>query len=153
MRFVDRLFEILGDNHVGWNAARGIGEICSADTVLTKRNHARIKVNMYNCESGWSEYSEIVLQILYAQKFFDGVLPRVMQGGQSSRESTSLSLKYFTSQYKFRFAGLVCISRCTRIVAQVNASGSIHARNVFGEPKLDLHISFGYSCGSSLCRH
>jgi DNA repair/transcription protein MET18/MMS19 len=45
MRFVDRLFEVLGDEQIGWNAARGIGEIGSTDKVLTKRNYAIIRVH------------------------------------------------------------------------------------------------------------
>jgi len=44
MRFVDRLFEVLGDEQIGWDAARGIGEIGSTDKILTKRNHAIIRV-------------------------------------------------------------------------------------------------------------
>jgi DNA repair/transcription protein MET18/MMS19 len=44
MRFVDRLFEVLDDEQIGWDAARGIGEIGSTDKILTKRNHAIIRV-------------------------------------------------------------------------------------------------------------
>jgi DNA repair/transcription protein MET18/MMS19 len=44
MRFVDHLFEVLGDEQIGWNAARGIGEIGSTDDILTKRNYAIIRV-------------------------------------------------------------------------------------------------------------
>lgn len=46
MRFVDRLFEVLGDQQVGWYAARAIGEIGGSDKILTKRNHAKIRVNV-----------------------------------------------------------------------------------------------------------
>lgn len=44
MRFVDRFFELLGDENIGWDAGRVIGEIAGTDEVLTKENHASIKV-------------------------------------------------------------------------------------------------------------
>jgi len=66
MRFVDCLFEVLDDQNVGWDAARAIGEIGGPDKILTKRNHANIK-------------------ILYAQKYFHSTLPRIMQGAKSSQ--------------------------------------------------------------------
>jgi DNA repair/transcription protein MET18/MMS19 len=46
MRFVDRLFEVLHDQHIGWDAARGIGEIGGTDKILTKQNHAIVRVNI-----------------------------------------------------------------------------------------------------------
>jgi hypothetical protein len=42
--FVNRLFELFDDAAVGWDAARAIGQAGTADRVLTKRNHAIIKV-------------------------------------------------------------------------------------------------------------
>jgi hypothetical protein len=42
--FVNRLFELFGDTEVGWDAARAIGQAGTVDEVLTKRNHAIIKV-------------------------------------------------------------------------------------------------------------
>ncbi len=42
--FVDKLFELFGDADVGWDAARAIGQVGTADKELTKRNHAIIKV-------------------------------------------------------------------------------------------------------------
>jgi len=42
--FVNRLFELFDDAEVGWDAARAIGQAGTADKVLTKRNHAVIKV-------------------------------------------------------------------------------------------------------------
>jgi len=44
MRFVDRLFDVLGDKEVGWDAARGIGEIGGTDKILTKWQPRHIKV-------------------------------------------------------------------------------------------------------------
>jgi len=67
MWFVDSLFNVLGDEQIGWDAARAIGEIGSADKILTKRNHAIVK-------------------ILYAQKYFNSTLPRLMQGANSSSQ-------------------------------------------------------------------
>ena len=47
LSFVDRLFELFGDADVGWDAARGIGQVGTVDNVLTKHNHAIIKVMLY----------------------------------------------------------------------------------------------------------
>jgi len=45
MNFTECLYERLGEETIGWDAARAIGEIPSPDKVLTKANHADIKVN------------------------------------------------------------------------------------------------------------
>ena len=37
----------LGDPNVGWDAARAIGQVGIVDNVLTKHNHAIIKVMLY----------------------------------------------------------------------------------------------------------
>lgn len=42
--FASRLFELFDDTEVGWDAARAVGQAGAADKVLTKRNHAVIKV-------------------------------------------------------------------------------------------------------------
>lgn len=47
LSFVDRLFELFGDPNVGWDAARAIGQVGTVDNVLTKHNHAIIKVMLY----------------------------------------------------------------------------------------------------------
>ena len=47
--FVSRLFELFDDAEVGWDAARAIGQAGTADKVLTKRNHAVIKVAPLAC--------------------------------------------------------------------------------------------------------
>ena len=46
-RFTDRLIDLFDDSDVGWDAARAIGQIVSADKVLTKKNHAVIKVDRF----------------------------------------------------------------------------------------------------------
>lgn len=47
--FTDRLIELFDDSDIGWDAARAIGQIVSTDKVLTKKNHAVIKVNLLSC--------------------------------------------------------------------------------------------------------
>ncbi|KAI0333855.1 ARM repeat-containing protein [Cubamyces sp. BRFM 1775] len=68
MTNVDRLFELFDDDNVNWDAARAIGRIPGSDKVLTKRNHA-------------------VIRILYAQKYCNSVLPRIIEGAKSSQSS------------------------------------------------------------------
>ena len=43
--FVNRFFELFDDTEVGCDAARAIGQAGTVDKVLTKRNHAVIKVH------------------------------------------------------------------------------------------------------------
>ena len=44
--FVDKFFELFDDAEVSWDAARALGAIVSSDKILTKRNHAIIKVRI-----------------------------------------------------------------------------------------------------------
>lgn len=46
-QFIDRIFEILGDTQVGWDAGRAIGDTVATDTILTKQNHATVKVSFH----------------------------------------------------------------------------------------------------------
>lgn len=51
MSFSERLYSAFGDRDIGWEAAKAIGEIASSDTVLTKANHAEIKVEYVTLKS------------------------------------------------------------------------------------------------------
>ncbi|EJD07612.1 ARM repeat-containing protein [Fomitiporia mediterranea MF3/22] len=65
---VNSLFNIFMDEQVGWDAARAVGEIASGgDDILTKSNHAIIK-------------------ILYAQKYYKNVLPRILENIKEPEE-------------------------------------------------------------------
>jgi len=44
MPFSDKLFSLFDDEDVSWDAARAIGQISAADKILTKRNHAILRV-------------------------------------------------------------------------------------------------------------
>ena len=44
MAHVDRLFGLFQDEDVGWDAARSVGRMPGAGKVLTKRNHAILRV-------------------------------------------------------------------------------------------------------------
>ncbi|KAG2747281.1 hypothetical protein P692DRAFT_20736558 [Suillus brevipes Sb2] len=71
--FIDHLFELLDDSTVDWDAARAIGLLASEDVVLTKRNNA-------------------VLKILHVQKYFNAVMPRLLEGAKGmsgSRRETA----------------------------------------------------------------
>ena len=50
MQNVDRLFELFDDEHVSWDAARAVGKISATDKVLTKKNHAILRVRV---APGW----------------------------------------------------------------------------------------------------
>ena len=44
LTFIERLYDAFGDESIGWEAAKAVGEIVSPDMILTKANHAEIKV-------------------------------------------------------------------------------------------------------------
>lgn len=46
MSYTERLFTLFDDVEVNWDAARAIGGIVKTDKVLTKQNHAVVKVNL-----------------------------------------------------------------------------------------------------------
>ncbi|KZT07275.1 ARM repeat-containing protein [Laetiporus sulphureus 93-53] len=69
MAHAERLFTLFGDEAVSWDAARALGRVVSADKVLTKRNHA-------------------VIKILYAQRYCNAVLPRIVEGAKTSADPT-----------------------------------------------------------------
>lgn len=68
LSFSERLFQVFGDEAVGWDAAKACGEIPGTDTILTKRNNA-------------------VIKILHSQKYVNTILPRLMEGAKSSSRS------------------------------------------------------------------
>ncbi|KXN92954.1 hypothetical protein AN958_08928, partial [Leucoagaricus sp. SymC.cos] len=73
LQFTDKIFEAFGDEAISWDAAKAIGEVAAADDVLTKKHHA-------------------ILRILYAQKFMNRVLPKIIAGAKDSgnpREQTA----------------------------------------------------------------
>ncbi|KAH9930313.1 ARM repeat-containing protein [Fomitopsis serialis] len=65
---VDRLFQLFGDNEISWDAARTIGGVVATDRILTKKHHS-------------------VIKFLYAQKYCNTVLPRIIEGAKSSEDS------------------------------------------------------------------
>ncbi|PPQ72316.1 hypothetical protein CVT26_007273, partial [Gymnopilus dilepis] len=67
--FAERLYEAFGDEAVGWDAAKAIGVIPSPDAILTKSNHAEVKV-------------------LHVQKYVGTVLPRMIAFAKDSSDPT-----------------------------------------------------------------
>jgi len=51
MTFAERLYEAFGDASISWEAAKAIGEIAQADSILTKANHAEVKVCYFKTDS------------------------------------------------------------------------------------------------------
>jgi len=44
MTFSEHLYDLLKDKEVGWEAAKAFGDVVDSDTILTKDNHANVKV-------------------------------------------------------------------------------------------------------------
>jgi DNA repair/transcription protein MET18/MMS19 len=80
MRFRDALFEAAKDEAIGWTAAKAIGEIVAVDGVLTKKNHAIVKVRLVKIL--WIATNRF--QFLYAQKYVSQVLPRIVANARDS---------------------------------------------------------------------
>jgi RNAPII transcription regulator C-terminal len=81
-KLTDHLFELFSDSSINWDAASAIGTIVASSSVLTKQNYAVVKVFGY-CELTIQTYLYI-LQFLYAQRFANAFLPRIISGAQSS---------------------------------------------------------------------
>ena len=50
MAFTERLYDAFDDASISWEAAKAIGEIPTADSILTKGNHAEVKVCYFGIE-------------------------------------------------------------------------------------------------------
>ncbi|KAJ3862033.1 ARM repeat-containing protein [Lentinula novae-zelandiae] len=66
-QFADVIFLLFDDEDIKWNAAKSFGDIVRTDTILTKQNHASIKM-------------------LYAQRFVGRTLPRIIDGAKDPSE-------------------------------------------------------------------
>ncbi|KAK7040568.1 MMS19 nucleotide excision repair [Favolaschia claudopus] len=66
--FIQRLFDAFSDDVIGADAAKAFGDIAATDNVLTKRNSAIVK-------------------FLWAQKFTNGILPRLMSGAKDDSDA------------------------------------------------------------------
>lgn len=64
-KFAQRLYEAFSDSSIAWDAARALGDIAMHDSILTKANHAEIKV-------------------LYSQKYAQIVLPYVIDSAANN---------------------------------------------------------------------
>jgi len=82
--YVDRLFALFGDESLGWDAAKAIGEIGSGgEGVLTKKNFAVLRVRA-SLSFVKAHVLILSLKILSGQKFFNTVLPRIVAGVKST---------------------------------------------------------------------
>ncbi|OCH91496.1 ARM repeat-containing protein [Obba rivulosa] len=67
MQHTDKLFTLFDDSEVNWDAARAVGFAVASDKIFTKKNHA-------------------VIKMLYAQRFCNAMLPRIIAGAKSSEQ-------------------------------------------------------------------
>ncbi|KAJ4000828.1 ARM repeat-containing protein [Lentinula boryana] len=66
-QFTDIIFTVFDDEHIKWSAAKSFGDIVRTEAILTKQNHASIKM-------------------LYAQRFVGRILPRIIDGAKDPSE-------------------------------------------------------------------
>jgi RNAPII transcription regulator C-terminal len=124
--FVNRLFELFDDAEIGWDAARAIGQVGTVDKVLTKRNHAVIKVSFPRPSCRYQLTS--TPQVLHSQKYASNILPKIIQGIKDSTGPSVLS-------GKGRIDRLLCarsitadyVSRCARRAHQSDSEARLRA--------------------------
>ena len=98
MGSVDKLFSLFNDEAVSWHAAKAIGEIGSGGgDILTKRNFAVLRVSgdvLRRCEHVNDVWH---LQLLFAQKFFNVVAPRIVKGYDATTGECDFVIVYPSS--------------------------------------------------------
>ncbi len=80
MSFVERLYEAFRDENIGWDAAKALGDIIDPDTILTKANHADVKVSFVDPDCPVCTHG-------YHLK--DSLCPEVCQCGSSKTHNVS----------------------------------------------------------------
>jgi DNA repair/transcription protein MET18/MMS19 len=76
MTFSERLYDLLKDKEIGWEAAKALGDIVNSDTILTKENHANVKVIRLFPTSSIADRDQS--KILYVQKYVSAILPKIV---------------------------------------------------------------------------
>jgi len=85
MSFTERLYEAFRDENIGWDAAKALGDIINPDTILTKANHADVKVSFVDSDRPiFSTLTAITRKILYIQKYVNTVLPNLIASAKGS---------------------------------------------------------------------
>ena len=133
------MFELFADSQIGWDAARAVGKCANGGKdVLTKRNHAVIRVRNHTPYLAWVL---IFSQILFAQKYFSSILPRILESLQGpSRElkfDYSATLLTQSVESPFQIANLVAL---TSLIASLPKS--VYVREM---PKVCIHPLTPYS--------
>lgn len=59
MKNVDRLFDLFDDEQVSWDAARTVGRIPATDKILTKKNHAILRVSPQTTRENLNAHSHV----------------------------------------------------------------------------------------------
>lgn len=96
MNFVERLYEAFRDENIGWDAAKALGDIINPDPILTKANHADVRVSFLGIQnrSIFSVLTAIARKILYVQKYVNTVLPNLIASAKGSN-GKDISVYFF----------------------------------------------------------
>lgn len=124
--FVNRLFELFDDPEVGWDAARAIGQAGTADKVLTKRNHAVIKVASLACVI--SKYTDFE----YSGTSLPEVREQHPSNDRSGNKRLDWSVRIIEEVYSYGLPGIRAItpnymSRRARSAHQGDPEGRLRA--------------------------
>jgi DNA repair/transcription protein MET18/MMS19 len=74
--FTERLFDLLKDKEIGWEAAKALGEIVDSDAILTKDNKANVKVIRFIQTNTAADRDQS--KVLYVQKYVSTILPKLV---------------------------------------------------------------------------
>lgn len=80
---IHRYFSAFSDPQIGRDAAKALGTLgTGGERILTKANYAVLGVSAYGSPWGW--LLTLHFQLLHVQKFFNSILPRILDGYQAS---------------------------------------------------------------------
>jgi len=135
MKFAERLYDAFGDEVIGWEAAKALGEIASPDPILTKANHAEVKVIKYSHLSWISDNRFLfITQVLYVQKYVSTVLPRLIASAKHSQSKATMYLNVGEiSNRRARRLRADSVSCSLELCHQVHPTSSLCPRNAYSE--------------------
>jgi DNA repair/transcription protein MET18/MMS19 len=76
MTFAERLYGLLKDKEIGWEGAKALGDIVDSDAILTKDNHANVKVMRLFVTNSIANRDQS--KILHVQKYVSTILPKLV---------------------------------------------------------------------------
>jgi len=101
MTFSERLYDLLKDKDVGWEAAKAFGDIVESDTILTKDNHANVKVMCLFVTNSITDRDHP--KILYVQKYVSAILPKLVDLARTGNGENAVIRTFLVIDHDCRY--------------------------------------------------